>query len=274
MNGWNDSLTNSLQRIIGLCTSYKIMHMKSTVFYRRRSEYANNIGLFGAGLAAVLRGSQEYSDFSFLPVWLPEIGGLIAGTALLVIRMGKYEERVHTHKTTAAELASLIENIRRQLALSYHDRMNGQSYHEWVCKSYDSIIGTSLPVPPSIEHSFTKLAKIRKLVIPDELLLNSDINPDAHIELASMELFSADEPTPKVNPRDVQTVDADIESQSDTKDDESESSSASHSSQLGGWGKIIKALGKYDDTTMRHEIQQFERICRPDIPKFDRAITK
>lgn len=291
MNSWNESLVGSLRRIGGLCKSYKIMHMKSSVWYRRRSDYANNMGLVGAAIAALIKGAQDYSDFSFLPDWLPEIGGIIAGGALLVLRMGRYEESVHTHKTTAAELASLIENIQRQLTLPVNARMPGLSYYEWVAKSYDNIVQSADPIPPTIQKEFIKLSGKRKLVVPDEFLLNDNFSDDTHIELASLQLFNAgpEEPTPSVNPREMPipiavgdievgslksptenggsldnsphspTRMADLAVDSDSTSVKSDDTQNSRVRM--GWGRLVRALGQYNDTNMRHDMERFERIC-------------
>jgi len=284
MNEWNRNIVEAVRRIGGLAKSYKIMHMKATLWYRKRSYYANNFGLLGAAMAALIKGTQDYSDFDFLPEWLPEIGGVIAGSALLIIRMGRYDELVHLHKTTTGELASLIGNIERQLSLPIETRMPGVSYYEWVAKSYDTIVRSAEPIPSSIETAFRKFAIKRKLPIPDEYLLSDDFSDDSHIELTAMSLFktpsSVDleigttDPTPIVYPRDLSDVsDIEIEKEAESRsetgsDRDSEGSTSTNSSQLSytnqikGWGKLVRALGQYDETNMEHEMKQFQRICQ------------
>lgn len=289
MSEWNEALIHSLQRIAGLCKSYKIMHMKSTVWYRKRTTYANNTGLIGAALASVFKSAKSYPDFSFLPDWIPEIGGVLAGGALLILRMGNYEEAVHSHKTTAAELASLIENIQRQFTLPPDSRMPGLSYYEWVAKSYDNIIQSAHPIPPVIEKSFKKYAIKRRLPIPDEYLLD-DVSEDSHAVFAGNQLFG-DSITPVINPRGVPEMVGDIEMAVRTSDDsdsgtvETKISDDSHgtvssagsagSAGRRAWGKLVRALGQYDETTMKHEMEQFGRICgsEPKPARFDRRIT-
>ena len=315
MNDWNEALINSLKRIASLSNSYKIMHMKSSVLYRNYGKYANNIGLFGAGISALLRGAQDYSDFDFMPEWTPEIGAIIAGTALLAIRMGRYDESVHLHKTIAGELSSLIENIQRQFTLTQEARMPGLGYYEWVAKSFDKIVQSSPPIPSSVINSFQLFADKHNLPIPDEFLLDHDPLSSVHIEMGNVIFQSQEDTTPVVNPRNLpvtvpenqtlpetgmetppqtnrplgtaraepklmtyHTVETDhkVPSSEDSDgsvgSDDSTRTTNSVDSITGirrkkidnardGWNSFVKALARYDDTEMKNDIEQFQRIC-------------
>lgn len=87
--------------------------------------------------------------------------------------------------------------------------------------------------------------------------------------------FDSTDPTPNVHPRDLPSTpsiengkEADETGSDRDSDRDSEGSTSTNSSQISytnqikGWGKLVRALGQYDETNMAHEMEQFQRICQ------------
>lgn len=181
---WTNIMEKSIKEIGEKAKGYKIMHIQQAHKVTKKYKCLMYLGICLGPLSALLSGIGATLNPD-APVKFPIASacvGFIAGIFVAITKFGKFEEKSSHHKIAASKYTSLESNIRRQLILCRHDRVNAVKYIEWIGNSFDDLFLASPLVSRDIYNNYIKIAKKNGISIPDEYNLTIDINQPYQIQ--------------------------------------------------------------------------------------------
>tara|TARA_Y100000389_G_scaffold160392_1_gene162525 strand:+ start:2790 stop:3581 length:792 start_codon:yes stop_codon:yes gene_type:complete len=177
---WNNRLEGVVKDIGNDSMAYKIMHLTEA---QQSMETYDRLTILGivtgplAGIVSAIGATLNMSDFPAIVI-SEIILGFLSGVIVAILKYGKYDEVSTANKSAAAKYASLEANVRRQLSLYRADRMNSNSYIEWVETKYDEILASAPLIHTNIFDKYSVKAKEEGWNIPNSYSHSIIINED------------------------------------------------------------------------------------------------
>jgi len=175
---WNDKLEIAVKQIGEQSQSYKFMHLMAARSAQNIYVILMMCGIVLGPLAGSLSGIGAALNPESDPT-IPIISALFAsvsGVIVAIVKFGRYDEVSLSNKSTAAKYTSLEANVRRQLALYRHDRIDAAQYMKWLANSFDELFAAAPLLPTSIHSEYSEIARTAGVFVPGSYTHTIDIN--------------------------------------------------------------------------------------------------
>ena len=167
---WNNRLEGVVKNIGNDSMAYKIMHLIEAQQSMETYDRLTILGIVTGPLAGIVYCNWslfEYVRFSSYCYFGNNFRIFYQVLYVAILKYGKYDEVSTANKSAAAKYASLEANVRRQLSLYRADRMNSNSYIEWVETKYDEILASAPLIHTNIFDKYSVKAKEEGWNIPN-----------------------------------------------------------------------------------------------------------
>lgn len=200
---WNENIEKIIKEIGDSCQGYKWMNLYIAEENSSLSNYiAYSLMILGtlSGILSTL--SLEEADYTKGFRVVVTIGSFFSPLLVGILKKAKFEEKETIHQGIANKYANLEGNIRRQLSLYRHDRVNAGEYLEWVTRSYDELFANTPLIPKWLYEKWLKYADQQKIAISAVMGKYTDIkiNTDVQCPKPTVEILIAGNDTLRKSP--------------------------------------------------------------------------
>lgn len=172
---WSASVEKNLQYIANQAKSYKILHRRASSYHSRIYKSLMYMSMFLGPIGGILNTInitfQECEEDNAFTI-ISTITSFLTAFFIAAVKFGNFENEVSRHSEFSAKFASLENNVKRQLALQKNEREKCKEYLIYIGKSFDDLNENSPRIPVNVAKEFTKKATKKRLVIPDEFVID------------------------------------------------------------------------------------------------------
>jgi hypothetical protein len=229
---WNVDIENVLLDIMKSCTKYKNMN----IFTARRITLRYDILMYIlicigplAGVLSTINDSIDNKTLKIIIIVVSFINGIFAS----VVKYSKFEQNSVLHKSVGAKYMSLETNIKTQLSIDKHNRVNAKEYMDYILKSYEELYNNTPLIPDDIFK---------------EWLAFRDKNADSTNE----EKGGKDKKY-----KNADSTNEEKNEEKDTVINIPEERARTHSLKENSQKKYATELNQYGDSKMRYEMRRF-----------------
>jgi hypothetical protein len=176
---WTTSFEISAKLMGENVQAYKFMHMLTSNQYARKFKISTNLSLFLPVLSAVFTATSlvlwtdQKDTYSTVCSVMAICCSAAAGYVASVIKNSRYQHLSHKHKEGVSGYSSLENNIRRQLALPRHNRVNPSAYIAWLSHKKEDLWTEYPTIPQFIKTRYRKLTGL-DVDKQTEIIINID----------------------------------------------------------------------------------------------------
>jgi hypothetical protein len=169
-NNWNELVEEVILDIQKRSSSNSHLHLKLANGYLFKYNFLTMLGIIIGPMSAAIASLNEQQcsyEYKFLHMCMI-ILSMSSGIIMSVIKFGKYDEKCNKNKLAATNYITIEHNIRQQLMLQKEDRLNSNTYLEWLQQKFDNIFSNS-PLLPHVKDDTEIDVKNEETIVKPEI---------------------------------------------------------------------------------------------------------
>lgn len=183
---WDDSIEKIAEGIGYTCIAYKIMHTMAGRNYLKIYTILIYVTIVVSPIAGIIAGIETaYFSGNGINMATALTFGIIisiltytAGILSAVIKFAKFTEKSDAHRTASANYTAIENSVRQQLILSRKNREEARGYLYYITEEHKNLYNASPYIPHGIYVTYTKEAKEKGWVVPEEYSQIIDLEQD------------------------------------------------------------------------------------------------
>ena len=148
-NNWNEIIEEVILDIQQKSSSNSTLHLKLANSYLFKYNFLTILGIIlgpmSAAIASVNNQHCSY-EYKFLHTCMIVLS-MSSGIIMSIIKFGKYDEKCNKNRVAATNYITIDHNIKQQLMLKKEDRMDSNTYLEWLQQKFDNTFSNSPLLP-------------------------------------------------------------------------------------------------------------------------------